>query len=241
MMTTDLELFDTYIDSLTAIGGGDFEELSLSGLQLALTGSPPCSEIFVFTDATAKDAFLRNAVIALIESTKSTVNFLLTNVLPRRRRRVDGDRLVNQVALSEGFQLYRDLARASGGQVIQVTKSQLFEATSVIRESISISLALLLQAARDPGKTENFTFVVDESVTNLIIYITGTSVDFTLIDPSGMIQDETNPTGSSIISYQSVGNFQTLQLQAQVGVWVIRMVSTNPYNLKVVGETSVIT
>ncbi|XP_037835113.1 von Willebrand factor A domain-containing protein 7-like [Kryptolebias marmoratus] len=74
MKTTDPDVFKTYINSLTAIGGGDFEELSLSGLQLALTGSPPNSEIFVFTDATAKDAFLRNAVIALIESTKSTVS-----------------------------------------------------------------------------------------------------------------------------------------------------------------------
>ncbi|XP_037835112.1 von Willebrand factor A domain-containing protein 7-like [Kryptolebias marmoratus] len=185
MKTTDPDVFKTYINSLTAIGGGDFEELSLSGLQLALTGSPPNSEIFVFTDATAKDAFLRNAVIALIESTKSTVNFMITNILSRRRRQADDNQQQSRVTTRADVQLYRDLAQASGGQAIQVTKSQLLEATSIIRESISASLAVLLQAARNPGKTENFTFAVDESVTNLTIYITGTSIDFTLIDPSG--------------------------------------------------------
>ena len=43
-------------------------------LKLALTGAPPNSEIFLFTDATAKDQHLRSTVIALIERTKSEVS-----------------------------------------------------------------------------------------------------------------------------------------------------------------------
>lgn len=48
--------------------------LSVSFVQLALTGAPPRSEIFVFTDATAKDLYLKSAVVALIEQTKSVVS-----------------------------------------------------------------------------------------------------------------------------------------------------------------------
>ncbi|MEQ2230395.1 hypothetical protein ILYODFUR_028834, partial [Ilyodon furcidens] len=69
--TTDPKVFKSYINSLIPNGGGDFPEMSLSGLQLALTGAPPNSEIYVFTDATAKDEHLRNPVLALIEQTKS--------------------------------------------------------------------------------------------------------------------------------------------------------------------------
>lgn len=42
--------------------------------QLALTGAPSGSEIFLFTDATAKDEYLKGTVIALIEQTKSVVS-----------------------------------------------------------------------------------------------------------------------------------------------------------------------
>lgn len=47
--------------------------LSLS-LQLALTGAPASSNIYVFTDAIAKDIELKETIVALIRSTKSTVS-----------------------------------------------------------------------------------------------------------------------------------------------------------------------
>ncbi|KAL7390224.1 hypothetical protein ABVT39_017352 [Epinephelus coioides] len=243
--TTDPEVFRNAINSLTATGGGDAPEMSLSGLQLALTSAPPSSEIFLFTDAPAKDAHLRNTVLALIEQTNTVVNFMITAVLGFRHRRQSDDSLqqqqqqpISRMARSDA-QLYRDLAQASGGLAIEVSKSELLEATSIITQTSSSSLVTLLQAARNPGKAENFTFTVDESVKNLTVYITGNSVTFTLISPSGVSQESTNTTGSLITASQSVGNFKTLQLKQQVGLWEIQMVSTNPYILKVVGESPV--
>ena len=108
--------------------------------------------------------------------------------------------------------VYADLAKASGGVVIQTSKSELLAATTIVTGSSSsaqvqtqrshwhntfldvwsrlhqfelIFQVLLLQAARSPGKSDNFTFTVDESVKNLTIYINGRSVTFTLISPSG--------------------------------------------------------
>lgn len=43
-------------------------------LQLALTGAPSSSDIYVFTDALAKDIELKDTINALISSTKSKVN-----------------------------------------------------------------------------------------------------------------------------------------------------------------------
>ncbi|XP_062329348.1 von Willebrand factor A domain-containing protein 7-like [Osmerus eperlanus] len=237
--TTDPDYFKTQINSLTASGGGDFPEMSLSGLQLALTGAPPSSEIFLFTDATAKDTYLAGTVLALIERSKSVVNFLLTGSLASRRRRSSGsiDQGQTTQMRSVNTQLYRDLAQASGGQAIQVTKTQLPQATSLILQSTSSNLVTLLQAVRSPGKPDNFSFVVDVSVTNVTVYIVGSAPSFTLINPAGVSQSNLDVNGT-LASVQSVGTFQTLQLDKKVGLWEIRIDSAQPYTLKVVGQSA---
>ncbi|XP_062262987.1 von Willebrand factor A domain-containing protein 7-like [Platichthys flesus] len=244
MRTQDAEAFKRAINSLTASGGGDFPELSLSGLRLALTGAPPASDIFLFTDASAKDDYLLGAVLTLVEQTKSVVNFMITGSLGFRRRREsnntnDQQQQQPRAITKESSKVYADLAQASGGLAIQTTKSQLLAATTIVTESSSSAQVLLLQAARSPGKSDNFTFTVDESVKNLTIFITGLSAAFTLISPSGVSQSSANLTGPLISSSQSVGNFQTLELTTQAGLWEIRFVSTNPYTLKVKGESSI--
>ncbi|XP_028277317.1 von Willebrand factor A domain-containing protein 7-like [Parambassis ranga] len=242
--TTNPNDFKNLINSLTASGGGDYPEMSLSGLELALTNAPPNSEIFVFTDAPAKDIELKGTVIALIEQTKTVVNFMITGFLgsSRRRRDVGNDPQQQQrgwMVRSEA-QLYRDLAQASGGQAIQVTKNELLTAAiNIVTESSTSSLVTLLLASRSAGNAESFTFSVDESVKDPTIYITGSSVSFTLINPSGVPQNISNTSESSIIKYQSVGNLRTLWLQTQVGQWEIKIVSSQAYTLKVIGKSPI--
>ncbi|KAK3573152.1 hypothetical protein QTP86_014103, partial [Hemibagrus guttatus] len=117
LRTTNPDLFKKQLNALRAEGGGDAPEMCLSGLQLALTSSPVQTEIFVFTDADAKDKRLRNTVRALIERTKSVVNFMLTTAISSQ-----------QVS----SQVYHDLAQASGGHAIEVTKGTLSQATKII-------------------------------------------------------------------------------------------------------------
>ncbi|XP_006808726.1 von Willebrand factor A domain-containing protein 7-like [Neolamprologus brichardi] len=234
--TTNSAVFQNAIDSLVATGGGDPPEMSLSGLQLALSAAPLNSEIFLFTDAAAKDKNLKSTVIALIQRTQSVVNFMITDTssVNSRKRRAPSNRIAEADA-----QLYRDLAQASGGQAIEITKSELPQATAIIKESSNASLVTLLQAARNPGKAENFTFMIDDSVTNPTVYITGKSITFTLISPTGESQHSSDTMGSLIITSQSVGNFRSLQLKKQTGKWEMRMVSSNPYTLKVIGQSPI--
>ncbi|KAG7240771.1 hypothetical protein INR49_026400 [Caranx melampygus] len=150
VMTTNADVFKDSINKLSANGGGDVPELCLSGLQLALTAAPPSSEIFVFTDAPAKDAYLKSTITALIESRKTVVTFMLTDVLSSRRRRSihgAGSRAMSQA----DAQLYRDLAQASGGQAIEVTKSDLSVATTVIEDSSAGAVVTVFQVVKNPG------------------------------------------------------------------------------------------
>ncbi|XP_028321748.1 von Willebrand factor A domain-containing protein 7-like isoform X2 [Gouania willdenowi] len=236
--TTDPKVFKDVIDSLQASGGGDEEELSLSGLQLALSSAPFSSEIFLFTDAPAKDKQLKNTVIALIERTQTMVTFFITDSSPLNSRRRRNANLLSRMSASD-TQLYKDLAQASGSLAIEVTKSDLPRAATIITESASSSLVTLLQAVRNPGKKDSFTFIVDQTVSNVRVYITGTSVTFTITSPTGVSQQSTSTTGSLITSSQSVGNFRSLQLTKIKGSWQINMNSNDSYTLKVIGESPI--
>ncbi|TDH15997.1 hypothetical protein EPR50_G00015240 [Perca flavescens] len=241
MITTNADVFKDSINKLTAMGGGDIPELCLSGLQLALTAAPQSSEIFVFTDAPAKDAHLKSTILALIESTKSVVTFMLTEVLASRRRRRSPQGVSSREMSQSDTQLYRDLARASGGQAIEVTKSSLSLATVVIEDSSASAVVTLFQVVRNPGRPDHFTFTVDGSLRNITAYITGaSSLTFNLTSSTGVSQSSSQSSGP-LASFTTVGNLRRISLNTdnQTGSWKISVDSNNLYSVKVTGQSSV--
>ncbi|XP_014876907.1 von Willebrand factor A domain-containing protein 7 isoform X1 [Poecilia latipinna] len=226
--TTDADKMKREISKLKATGGGDTPEMCLSGLQLALTGAPSSSNIYVFTDAAAKDIALKDTIIALMRSTKSTVSFFVT-ARSRRRRSL----------ASSSFGDYNDLALASGGQAIQVSKSQLPQATDIILDTSTSALVTVLQRAVVAGQ-ETFPFALDESLKNITIYITGTSLTFTLTNPAGVTQTDTEASGK-LGTINAVGNLRRIRLHAdkQSGTWQINIKSSQPYTLKVTGQSTI--
>ncbi|XP_034544761.1 von Willebrand factor A domain-containing protein 7 isoform X2 [Notolabrus celidotus] len=241
LRTTDADVFKDNINRLSADGGGDIPELCLSGLQLALTAAPPSSEIFVFTDAPAKDAHLKSTITALIESTKSVVTFMLTDVLATRQRRKSLQGVSQRLLSESDAQLYRDLAQASGGQAIEVTKSDLSLATSIIQDTSAGAVVTVFQVVRNPGSPAEFTFPVDSSLRNMTAYITGTSsLKFTLTSSSGVSQSSSQSSGP-LASVTRAGNLLRLGLNTenQTGSWRISVDSDNPYSVKVTGQSSV--
>uniref|UniRef100_A0A3P8S1Z2 von Willebrand factor A domain containing 10, tandem duplicate 1 n=1 Tax=Amphiprion percula TaxID=161767 RepID=A0A3P8S1Z2_AMPPE len=202
--TTDADAFKVSINSLTANGGGDNPEMSLSGLQLALTAAPPSSDIFVFTDAPAK------------------VNFMLTDVLSRRRR--DSQGLASRVLNVGQTQLYRDLAQTSGGQAIEVPKSGLPLATAVT----------VFQAVINPGRPESLAFTVDALINNIIIYVTGApSLTFTLT--SSTLSQTSSQFNGPLANFTTVGNLRRIILITgnRTGLWNISINSNTAYTVKV--------
>ncbi|XP_037619360.1 von Willebrand factor A domain-containing protein 7-like [Sebastes umbrosus] len=230
MRTTDPDKIKSEISKLTANGGGDIPEMCLSGLQLALTSAHAYSRIFVFTDAVPKDIVLKDTIDALIMSSKSEVSFFVTGASGRRRRSLR----------SGSFEDYEDLALASGGQVIQVTKKQLSKVIDVILDTSSSALVTVLQRARNPGKQETFPFMFDESLKNIIIYITGKTITFTLTNPAGVSQNHNEASGK-LGTIQTVGNLWRIRLQSdnQTGTWQINIQSGQPYTLKVTGQSTI--
>ncbi|XP_029949231.1 von Willebrand factor A domain-containing protein 7-like [Salarias fasciatus] len=241
LRTADPDDFKASINRLTAMEGGDNPELSLSGLRLALSAAPPASNIFIFTDAPAKDITLTNAVTALIESTKSVVTFMLTDVFParrRRRRQSDSQNPLTRSLTQAQTELYRDLAQASGGQTIEVSKLDLTQATAVIEDLSANAVVTVFQATVDPGRRDNFPFAIDASITNIIIYITGVqaSLTFRLTSSTGVSQNSSEPSGP-LATFSTVGNLRQISLNStnDTGMWEISVNSSSPYIVKITG------
>nr|XP_055060958.1 von Willebrand factor A domain-containing protein 7-like [Misgurnus anguillicaudatus] len=237
--TRNAENFKKAISLLKANGGGDEPEMCLSGLELALAMAPPYSDIYVFTDAGAKDFGLESTIRAMIEWTKSRVNFMLTKVFSlRKRRHVSRSQRSSTRKSRSGIQLYRDLADVSGGQAIEVTKSTLSQATAVITDSSASALVTVLQVVRNPATAEHFSFVLDSSLSNVTLYITGVSPVFTLYNPTGASQSGSVKDGP-LGSIQTVGNLWRIKLNSknQKGVWGISINSASPYTIKIRGQS----
>ncbi|KAF4090725.1 hypothetical protein AMELA_G00055180 [Ameiurus melas] len=235
--TTDPKVFQDEINALVPNGGGDDPEMCLSGLQLALTGSPAETEIFVFTDADAKDKQLKNTVQALIETKKSVVTFILTRStsspsdMPVYSQQQVSPQLVD-------IHLYQDLAQASGGYVIEVTN--LNQASNIITSSAT--MVTLFQTVRNPAKYELFPVFVDFSVQNLKIYITGNSIDYTITSPTGVSKNsiilKSSDKSWPVQSFANLDIVQPIELE-QAGLWHISINSIQPYTIKVVGQSEI--
>uniref|UniRef100_A0A8C8VFL1 von Willebrand factor A domain containing 7 n=1 Tax=Pelusios castaneus TaxID=367368 RepID=A0A8C8VFL1_9SAUR len=155
--TSDASEFLKILDSISPLAGGDEPEMCLSALQLALLHSPPMSEIFVFTDASAKDAHLRSSVEALIQERRCKVTFLITEDPSRTR-------VKREVLAPDRFDLYVDLARSSGGQVIFTDNANIRQVAGIIGETTASSVG-----RRDP----THHFWIDSRVDTVVVTIQG--------------------------------------------------------------------
>uniref|UniRef100_A0AAY4ATS1 von Willebrand factor A domain containing 7 n=1 Tax=Denticeps clupeoides TaxID=299321 RepID=A0AAY4ATS1_9TELE len=178
--TEDPEQFLYHLQELTALGGGDEPEMCLTAIQLALMHSPPLSEIFVFTDASPKDAHLYDAVKSLSRESASLlqVTFLLTEDLSRADRRIR-----RQVLSPDRFSLYTALSAASGGLTVFTSNTDIHKVSAIVQDSIAARKVTLLHAESDSSSSHSFR--VDSNMKAVTVHVTGTLSHLTLHSPTG--------------------------------------------------------
>ena len=121
--TGDPEVAKERVNSLKADGGGDCPELGMSGLYLAVLNSLPNSDVYYFSEADAKDANLSNTVISLALTKQCRISPFISGRCSSRRRKRS----------TTGQDIYKKLASATGGQLIEFSKSNIKEAIKLIR------------------------------------------------------------------------------------------------------------
>ncbi|XP_054649755.1 von Willebrand factor A domain-containing protein 7 [Dunckerocampus dactyliophorus] len=199
--TDDPNQFMRHMESLLALGGGDEPEMCLTAIQLALTHSPPLSEIFVFTDASPKDAHLFDVVKALALAKQSKVTFLLTEdpnyaAESTGRRRKKRKRRSREPLPPDRFSLYSSLSSLSGGLTIFTSNSDIHSVSSIVEDNTAADKVTLLHVKTDQDQMSSHSFRVDSSVKNVTLHITGLLTKCILTGPSGQSQSLLSEQGS---------------------------------------------
>ncbi|XP_041651813.1 von Willebrand factor A domain-containing protein 7 [Cheilinus undulatus] len=244
--TEDPDQFMIFMEDLMALGGGDEPEMCLSAIQLALTHSPPLSEIFVFTDASPKDAHLFDAVKALALEKQSKITFLLTEdpnytkEISRRRRRRRRRRMSRKLQSPDRFSLYSSLSSLSGGLTIFTTNSDIHRVSTVVEDNTAVNKVTLLHVESDEEPMSSHSFRVDSSVKNITLHIAGILTGCILTNPSGQSQSLLGDQASLAEMQHFEGLYRiTLLSPVQPGQWKLQAKSDGPLTFSVIGDSSV--
>ncbi|XP_056138823.1 von Willebrand factor A domain-containing protein 7 [Lampris incognitus] len=237
--TDDPNQFMGYMENVMALGGGDEPEMCLSGIQLALTHSPPLSEIFVFTDASPKDAHLFNAVKALTLERQCKVTFLLTEdpgyvIKGRMRRRRSREQLSH-----DRFSLYSSLSSLSGGLTVFTTNSDIYRVSTIVEDNTAADRVTLLHVESDSDSTSSHPFMVDSAVRTVTLHLTGNVTDCKLIDPSGHRQSLLGEQGPLAELELFEGLYRVRLLSPiQPGQWTLQAQTDGHFTFNIIGDSN---
>ncbi|XP_048024996.1 von Willebrand factor A domain-containing protein 7 [Megalobrama amblycephala] len=238
METDDPHQFMQYMDDLMALGGGDEPEMCLSALQLALTHSPPLSEIFVFTDASPKDHHLQRVVQALILEKQTKVNFLLTED-PNLKGRERGmrKRKRRETLSPDRFSLYSSISSLSGGMTIFTTKKDIHNVSAIVEDTTTSSKVTLLHTEGESDSSNSFR--VDKAVTKVMLHITGQLTHCELVSPSGAQQSLPGTDGPLAMLDSSKGLYRVSLLPPlEIGIWQLSIKAIGPTTFSILGDSS---
>ncbi|XP_048240671.1 von Willebrand factor A domain-containing protein 7-like [Haliotis rufescens] len=145
-----------YLDEISISGGEDCPEYAMDGLMNALTVCNYNIDVFVFTDASAKDAPLHVAVLSLAALKNVHLQFILTGDCGFWNK-------------PTGEDLYRTLATATGGSVYFTNKDGIATVVDIIKESLTPSVTIAKSSIS--ASDVNVTFPVDQTILQATIKI----------------------------------------------------------------------
>ncbi|KAF7652992.1 hypothetical protein LDENG_00089040 [Lucifuga dentata] len=238
--TEDPNQFMHHMENLMALGGGDEPEMCFSAIQLALTHSPPLSDIFVFTDASPKDAHLFDAVKALALEKQSKVTFLLTEDPNHTMESRGRSRRSKEPLSPDRFSLYSSLSSVSGGLTIFTTNSDIHRVSAIVEDNTAADKVTLLHVESDHDSVSSRSFRVDSSVKTVILRITGTLTDCSLTNPSGRSQSlltEKSPL-AELEHFEGLYRISLLS-PIEPGRWNLHTRSHGPLTFNVIGDSNV--
>jgi|GEM_PF-1511201 len=216
-----------WVNAISLIGNPDCPELSLSGLIKGIEASSSGGNIYVFTDADAKDKNSEGYATAMAEAKNIKVNPILTGSCSTAR---DSSVPVDPV--------YQRISAATGGQLVFLDKSDVEKYLTIIEPTLSgdFQPIMIIQDTLSNNEPQLYSIPVDSTMTTLVASVNmNTKGEITLLRPSGFaVKSEDSdavitelPNGSVInISKPSVGNWQ-LSIKGFSGVGFSASVNGN--------------
>ncbi|KAK1752802.1 hypothetical protein QBC47DRAFT_363530 [Echria macrotheca] len=232
--------FGAALDVLSFGGGGDCPEMSLTGILSALQSLPDRDggNLFVVTDASAKDASIVDAVISAAVQTNVRVFFLLFDNICGT-----GEPVYDQIARATGGQVLNDLQLADAGPVTELINFltvagreeiiRVFPDSTVPTVDLTGGRVVDGRRVRSLAKRDPFAatvrFSVDLGTTSLVVSVDG-----------GSAVTVTGPTNDA--------NTQSIALTRGVidaianptpGIWTVSVADCDACSVSISGVTAV--
>ena len=218
-VTDDANAFKSALGGLFAAGGDDCPELAMGGAFQALSASDNGGELYLFTDASAKDAGLAGSVLSLATKKKSKLFFSLFG------------------SCSPYDPAYFFLANNTGGQVFIVGQSeagQVAEFADLVSRSDSVDILSIGDVLTPAPKT--YTFPIDSQVSRLTISVAVTdSASVSINRPDGSLLSD----GDAGVRRVPLSSALVYSIEApQVGIWQISAGGSGDFSILVNGQST---
>jgi hypothetical protein len=238
-VTDDSDVFISAINALGASGGGDCPELSVTGMIQGMGAANAGGDLFMFTDASAKDANLAGQASNLAVSKEiqvypmsfgncSSLDAGSANISPRRSSVPSGGAAAADPAFVQ-------IANSSGGQVFSLQRSEAGTITSLANFVVKSDAVTLLSIADTlSGVAKTYSVPVDSTLTPVVFSVSGTT-NFALSRPDGTIVKPTDP-GVTFVSVSSGAIYSITNPPS--GNWTSAINGTGAFSLIVTGEST---
>jgi von Willebrand factor A domain-containing protein 7 len=178
--TANADEFKGAISALTAGGGGDCPEPSMSGTLQALNLTEPGGNLMVFTDAGASDGNLGGNVAGLAQQKNVQVSPMLFGTC------------------SPIDPAYIRVADESGGQLFFLSRSEADNITRLADFNVRSNLVNLLSVTAPPSSLpRTFTVPVDSTMTRVTFSVSGSSA-VTVTRPDGTTVQAGDPNVTAV-------------------------------------------
>lgn len=220
--TSDPEKFTTALSSLFASGGGDCPELAMEGLYNAVSASEKGGQVFLYTDASAKDS-IRSWLVYALAFAKDVKIF---NALYGSCSPYDA--------------AYFDTANQTGGQVFLLNRGQTAGVSQLANLLARSSSADILSVAGSlTGGVTTHEFPMDSQTTNITVSVTSTaSIGVSIVRPNGSAVSSSD-AGVTLIPANSVTTAVIYSIEnPSPGPWRVLLTGQGDYSVLVNGESA---
>jgi len=218
--TSDPDRFKASISSLFASGGDDCPELSMQGAFGAVAASEDEGDVFLFTDASSKDAGLAGAVFSLAASKKVRVTFSLFG------------------SCSPFDPAYFFLANGTGGNVFILGRNEAGTITKLADVAVKNDAVAILATNGNvnASQAQSFTFPVDTQTSRVnFIFSTSGGTAVTITRPGGAPVSNTDADVSVVPI--SLGRIVSVKPPA-AGNWTAVVSGTGDFSFVVTAESA---
>ena len=255
--TMDPDEFKKALRSLVAVGGGDCPEFSMTGLQKAIRAATEGSEVFLFTDADAKDEELRSENVWLARKKDIRVSPMIFGSCSAAVSKKSGDKQQKSgqgqspgavtgkggaAAAAKTDRSYRMLADGTGGQLFELGQQDGDKITKMVDLTTRADAVTVLSSdVTLADKPTVLTVPVDSTMRKATFAVNGpkgAAQTTTLTRPDGTVVSDGDEGVESIPLGDSSGPATVLTVdRPPAGEWTVTIDGNGTASARVTAES----